>query len=363
MIFAIPLLVLFIATMATKRFAWESAAGLFWLVLVWLLTFYSHLSRDFIQTDELFFITNEHLSFIGRHALWALLNFGVAATSEYPVYEMRFLNLIVLMYFYSVAITCFNSFRPFTVAVILSYFACVAALNLRDPLIFLALLLLLRNVEPESLNLRRFPVSLKKISVPVLLFMTLRPFQLVIYLVSLLRWYVGVSVLLIGLLALQTNIVQQHFYTITWNVNNFEESVMQRGAGKVEDPQPTPANISAWTLRFLAAPLPWTSFTRVFTEDSYEYGRFDLAVRALHRLLFWGMCLQLLIYFARSPRRVYEHLSSYSHVVKFVAMFSILYAVFNYGGSHERIKMNVFLCTLFLIDRYRCRYTKTRGGT
>ena len=47
-----------------------------------------------------------------------------------------------------------------------------------------------------------------------------------------------------------------------------------------------------------------------------------------------------------------------SFVIKFGFMFSIVYALFNLGASHERIKMTILILALFVVDRVRSEYFK-----
>lgn len=327
--------------------------GYVWLAAFWLVTFSSHVIRDFVQTDENYFAYEEVAIDLSNRGLWIALNYVFSLMTNDVVTHMRILNLFFLFILYSVSVRVFRTLQPVTIAVLLSYFACVAALNLRDTLVFVALLMLLARIDVIMREGDIFAWTDSKLVLPSILMFLLRPFQLAILLVSTLRWYYLIIAIFVVILLLQSSLGSRYFYNWSWHFQNFEQSVVDRGEGKVDDPRPTPANIINWSARFVLAPVPWTSVERIVVDETYEYGRFDLAVRAAHRIFLYSMFVYLILKLIKQPKLFVQLFDKYSFVIKFMLIFSLIYALFNFGGSHERIKMNLFLSMLFVVDRLR----------
>lgn len=327
--------------------------GAMWLIALWVMTFGSHLANDFEQVDEIFFAETQASSIFANRSLWLMLNSITALTTDEVVNHMRVLNLVFLLILYGIAVRVFRTFRPLTLALMLSYFACVAALNLRDTLLFIPLLILLDRYDLGQTRNQGALKMARAMGLPALLMFLLRPMQLGILYIATIRWHYAIPLFLVFITVLQTPIGERYLYNLSWHVSNFEQSVTDRGEDKVADARPTLRNITEWSARFIFAPLPWTSLQRIFVDQTYEYGQVDLTVRAGHRLILYGLALYLFYHLLKRPRWTLGVLLRYSYVIKFILIFSVVYAIFNFGGSHERVKMNVFIALLFLVDRLR----------
>lgn len=356
MIIAIPYILFIIYMVCLRRPAKPTAfIGGLWLFVIWMLTFASHIDRSYAQADELYYSLAQFNNLLQNRSLWLFFNYVVSLTIDGdPIIYMRLLNLLFLLILYVISLNAFRTFSPITLALFLSYFACVAALNLRDILVFVSLLWYIHRFGPSCGRFTEQLGGARRTIFPAIVLFLLRPLQLAILYVSGFRVYYGAAIIAIGIVFLQTPIASKYFYNYAWHVQNLSESIEMRGEDKEGvDPEATLKNVVVWTVRFLAAPLPWSSVVRLFDDEVYEYGIIDLSVRALHRFVFYGFGFYLLFLWVRDPVQTKQIVQRYSYLLKFCILFSVVYAIFNFGGSHERVKMNVFLCVMYLVDRIK----------
>lgn len=339
-----------------RRIPISAPLGALWLILIWFMTLSTHVMRGFVQDDELYFATNNEIEFLSNRFLWILLNKIVAISTDDVVMHMRVLNLFFILAIYALSLRVFKSFSPIAISLLLSYISCIGTLNVRDPAIILGMLWFLHLRGAATGSLRDQGHALRRTFWPTLFVFMLRPFQIFLMHMSGFRWYYLAIITAIIIAFLQTPIGSAYFYRSAYYVQNFDSAIEYRAKQKdLTHAKPTPFNITYWTLRFAAAPTPWNSLFRVFTDDTYEYGRFDLLIRAFHRNAYYALIFLLAYYFIKRPVLVRQTLRRYDYVIKFCVMFSIIYGLFNFGASHERIKFNLFLMVLFLVDRVRQR--------
>lgn len=329
--------------------------GLLWLFAIWASTFFSHMTSGFISPDEVYFTAQKVESFFANRSLWLLINSAVSAFADDTVKQMRILNLGFLVLLYISAVTTFRTIPPLILAVCLSYAACVAALNLRDVAILLGTVHLLRPLGKVGHHILDTMQLLVKEKWAVLFLFLLRPQMAVLLVASTLRIRVLFVLFTATFLFLQTESGMRYFYNYSYYTQNFSAAITTRAEEKeYERTEPSVPNIAYWTARFVFAPDPISIASRLLTQaGEYKYGTFDLAVRTINRFVLYGLMLMILYQIARAPKAALGVLSDNLFAINFGVSFSLLYALFNFGASHERIKMILVVLLLYLFDRLR----------
>lgn len=366
MIFFIPLFFILTYIFFTKlRFSYGAYLGVLWLIAIWMMAASSHEMRGYFAKDEMFFATTEFESIFTNRALWLLLNEFVGLFSNQPediIRHMRIMNLSFLVIIYLYAIHAIRTIPPLILAFIMSYFACVAALNLRDILVLYCTLMFLEKRALFGQSIRDQFATLKSARWPVVLLFLLRPLQLTqLFLSGFKMMYLAVIMLVI-LAFLQTSFGTRHFYNYAYFYKNFEEIISEKANDKgFTGAKPTPTNIGYWTVRFVFAPTPASATMRfVSGADEYEYGRVDLGVRVISRFSLFSCYVAILYYLLRYPAITMKVLHNNSFILKFGLIFSLTYALFNFGASHERIKLTLLILALLLVDRVRIALRKSK---
>ena len=365
-IFLFPLF--FILTyifIAKLRFSYGAYLGVLWLIAIWMTTASSHEMREYFAKDEMYFSTTAFESIFTNRALWLLLNEFVGLFSNQPediIRHMRIMNLSFLIIIYLYAIHAIRTIPPLILAFIMSYFACVAALNLRDILVLYGTWMFLEKRALFGHSIRDQFATLKSARWPVALLFLLRPLQLTQLFLSGFKMIYLAGLMLVILAFLQTSFGTRHFYNYAYFYTNFEEVISEKANDKgFIGAKPTPTNIGFWTMRFVFAPTPASNAMR-FVSDAgeYEYGRFDLGVRTISRFSLYSCYVAILYYLLRYPTITLKVLHHNNFILKFGLMFSLTYALFNFGASHERIKLTILILALLLVDRIRIALRKSK---
>ncbi|GAA4226596.1 hypothetical protein GGQ68_004814 [Sagittula marina] len=341
-----------------RQFPVEVYLGLLWLIAVWTACYTSHEVRGFFAKDELYFAEQEMVGLLSNRFLWLFINHVVgmfSLTTEQVVLNMRVFNLSVLILIYLYAVSTIRTLSPLLLAVMMSYFAAVAALNLRDPAILLGTWIFLNGRATLGHSIADQITALKAGRWGVVLVILLRPLQFAQLFISGFRLVYLAGILALALIVLQTSFGTRYFYNFAYFLNNFETVVAEKAEDKgLTSTQPTPRNIAFWTARFAFAPSPTSIAQRLLAADpNYSYGRVDLAARAINRVALYGCFLALLFYGVRYRQITLQVLRRNAFILKFALLFSLTYAIFNFGASHERIKLNVLILVLMLVDRIR----------
>lgn len=344
------------ATLFQIRLSYTACFGILWLIFVWILTFTSHTITGFVSPDEVFFATEKIEKFFSNRTLWLFINRLTGLFTDDIINVMRFLNLGFVILLYVTAVRFLKSLHPLVIALSLTYTGCIAALNLRDVAILFGLFLfIVKRGEHGHSVVDQFRAIINSRWVAGYLFL-LRPLQVLLLFVSGLRLHLIIGVIFVAIAFLQTSIGERYFFNFSYYTQNFNEAISDRAEDKDLGPaKPTAKNVAFWTARFVFAPSPVSIVKRfAFDKNNYDYGTVDLGFRAVNRFVLYGLYCTILFYAIKSPHLVFSVMQKYSFVLKFGLLFSVLYALFNFGVSHERIKMNLVVLTLYLVDRIRC---------
>lgn len=346
------------------RISSSSVPGLAWLFLIWAATFLSHQQSGYYASDELYYASARVDSFFLTRSGWIFLNGLISQFSSDTILWMRILNLGFLFLFFGSLVKSCKTIPPMLHAIFVSYVACIAALNLRDVAIYFFFSILLSKMQQAVNSVRGIGKIAYDNVWPFLCMLTLRPIQAMLVLLSVLRLHVIVLVVTAGLLFLQTDLGTRYFYNYAYFTQNFTEATQAKAERlMLSDGVPSLANVGFWTARFVFAPSPWSSLERlIVSPDSYEYGEVDLFIRTLSRASLYVLFIMILFRFAKSPKRAFEAIRSNSYLINFFMLFSLLYAVFNFGGSHERLKVNLLILTIFLLDRINQNLAANKGS-
>lgn len=329
--------------------------GIFWLIAVWQITYFSHLNSGFVAKDEYFFATKEIKDHLSNRALWILLNQITGLFTQEVINTMRVFNLGFVILLYIVCLRAFSTIHPFIIALAISYVSCVAALNLRDPGILLGVVLFLVKRGEVGANLADQFYAFWRCRWSIVLLCTLRPLQATLLVLAGLKLYMIAGVMVLSVVFLQSPLGSRYFFNFAYHTQNFSESISDKAESKgLSSTDPTPSNIAFWMSRFIFAPSPGSILRRfLFEPDGYSYGRVDLGVRVINRSALYCLFLAIIVYTLREPSIVLKTFRDNSFVFKFGLLFSFLYAVFNFGASHERIKMTLVVLALYMVDRIR----------
>lgn len=341
-----------------RKFSLGAWLGLMWLVGLWMLVYTSHQMRGYFASDELYFATEPPGEVFSNRYLWLQLNRFVGLFSEQPeeiVVHMRVLNLSFLVVMYLYTVITIRTIPPFLLAIGMSYFASVAALNLRDILILLGTLMFLNTRVELGHSIRDQLTVLKRAPFACVLLILLRPLQFVqLFLSGFRLLYIGGIVLLL-LTLLQTPLGSRYFYNLAYTFNNLETVVADRAENKgITGTRPTIDNITFWTARFVLAPSPISVTERLLSRDpNYAGGRVDLGVRVIHRFSLFSCYIAIFYYILRYRRTTIGVLKRNTFIIKFAFLFSLTYGIFNFGVSHERVKLTLLILVLILVDQIR----------
>lgn len=350
-----------------RRYPLGAWLGLLWLVGLWLLVYTSHEIRGHLASDELYFATEPPGGLFSNRYLWLQINRFVSLFFDQPeeiVEHMRILNLSFLVIVYLYTVSTIRTIPPLLLAIGMSYFASVAALNLRDILILLGTLMFLNARVALGSSIRDQVTVLKRAPFACVLLILLRPLQFVqLFLSGFRLLYFGGTVLLLITL-LQTPLGSQYFYSFAYTFNNFETVVAERAEDKgITGRKPTIENITFWTARFVLAPSPLSITERLLSRDpNYAAGRLDLGVRLIHRFSLFTLYIIILYYMIRYRRTTTDVLKRNNHIIKFGIIFSLTYGLFNFGLSHERVKLNLLILVLVLVDQLRLELRTQRNA-
>lgn len=334
----------------------EAYLGLLWLIGVWAMAFVSHLTTGFVASDELYYASANVDQLLSNRALWILLNQANSLFTDDVIQAMRMVNLFFLCLLYITAVRCFRALSPLLLAFLMSYYGCIAALNLRDVAVHVGMLMFLVARGETGYGIRDQFHALYRTRYAMAFLFLLRPFQVVLLFVSGFRLHILALCFVIGIAFLQSPLGTRYFYNVAFYTQNFSEAISDRAELKeLGDTRPSPRNIAYWMARFVFAPSPPSIVNRlVFQPETYPYGQIDLTFRMLNRFILYGLMLAILFHFMEAPRLVLSVMSANSYVLKFGFLFTLVYALFNFGASHERIKVTLLLLAIFLLDRI-CR--------
>jgi hypothetical protein len=334
----------------------EAYLGLLWLISIWGMTYVSHLATGFVASDEVYFSTQTVERIFSNRALWILLNQANALFTDNVIQAMRVLNLFFLCLLYITAVRSFRALSPQLLAVCMSYYACIAALNLRDVALQVGMLMFLAARGNAGHGIRDQFRVLYKTKYTVAFLFLLRPFQVLLLFLSGFRLHILALCVLIGIAFLQSPVGTRYFYNMAFYTQNFSEAISEKAELKeVSDVRPSPLNVAYWMARFVFAPSPPSIAHRLmFEPETYPYGQVDLTFRVVNRFVLYGLMLAILLHVIEAPRLVLGVMRDNSYVLKFGFLFTLVYALFNFGASHERIKVTILLLAIFLLDRIRC---------
>ncbi|QFI63991.1 hypothetical protein D0Y83_12470 [Qipengyuania flava] len=337
------------------RLSAEIAFGLVWLISVWLLTLLSHSETGFVSPDEIYFSTKGLDSLFANRSLWIAINTVVSLFTDNIIGQMRILNLGFLILLYGAAVLKLRSIPPLLIAICLSYAACIAALNLRDVAILLATLHILAALGKTGSRVQDVILVTWKNKISVMFLFMLRPQMGLLLLASALRLRTLAVIIFGAFLFLQSSYGTQYFYNYAYYTQNFDTAIVERAEAKeYERTEPSLINIGFWSARFVLAPDPFSSARRLLTEpETHPYGRTDLAVRTLSRFALYILFFLIAYRAVQDPKSTWRVLSEHALALKFGLLFTLLYALFNFGASHERVKMVVLLLLLYLFDQLR----------
>lgn len=354
-------IILFFAYARVKLPA-DALLGLVWLIGVWALTFASHYQTGFVSPDEIYFSTEKLDSLLQNRSLWLVINSATGLFTDDIIFEMRIFNLGFVVLLYVLAVTRLRSIPPILIAICLSYAGCVAALNLRDVAILFVALHILTALGMSSSNIRDLIATTWREKSAVLFLFMLRPQMLILLLSSALRFRILVVIILGSVAFLQSGLGTKYFYNYAYYSQNFSTAIVERAEEKEYDrTEPNLVNIAYWTARFIFAPDPISSSRRLITEpETHPYGTFDLAIRTVSRFSLYTLLVLILHRAVTAPRRTWQVLSQHAFALKFGLLFSLLYALFNFGASHERVKMVVLVLLLYLFDKLRAAFRERK---
>lgn len=330
--------------------------GVFWLILVWLGSFLSYNLIEFTSSDEIYYSSASLTDNFPNRTFWIAINQVAAQFGGDAIQNMRVINIFFLIFLYVLLVKHCYSISPFLLAILMTYFASIAALNLRD-LAIIAITFLCFLTYSWRTSLREFGKTVLSRPIALVVLFLLRPLQALMVVLSTFRFAVIIAIVSLGLVFLATNVGQRYFYNYSYFVQNFEDSVSERAERKgVSVDVLSLENYAFWSARFLLAPPPHSAFQRIFSDDEYIYGKTDLVLRAIHRFLYYIVLLVMLSYLIRHSKLFLKVVRKNGHVVKFVTIYTVVYAIFNFGGSHERIKLMVFVLMIYLLHLLRCEY-------
>lgn len=327
--------------------------GLFWLTLIWFISFLVHFDSGFVASDEVFFSTEsiDISEFKLNRSIWIAINMLVGVGTEEVILHMRCLNLLTVLLLYIYCTKEMSTINPLFLALLMSYCSVVASLNLRDNLLLFGTLLLISRLRSLDISWKGVSGYDSTLGWSALLVLGLRPLQLAFAVATQFRIIVLVPVIILSVMFLQTSYGKRYFYNYSYYSTNFATAFSDKSENiNLKDANPTATNISYWSARFLFAPDPYSSVQRVFVDDDYVYGKFDLLVRAFHRVFYFSIMLWILFQCFRHRWLVVGLVRDNHSLLKFVVIYTFVYAVFNSGGSHERIKLMIYMILLLLLD-------------
>ncbi|TAI47541.1 hypothetical protein [Flagellimonas allohymeniacidonis] len=250
----------------------------------------------------------------------------------------------------------------------------MAISNLRDLLIWLLAILIIRNYNKREINWYVFAVFCS-----IALYM-LRPFMLATVWLAVIFFEIGpfiknlitkinvkrIASFLVFVLALGIVVffasptigkkIRSYQYNATYLVTKgYEERAKQRRADGVIDASNMPKAIFMSHVRYVLTPMPHAIVERMFSSElSTEYGITSEALRLYTQLVYYFILIWLLF----NLRTVYRSLRILVFEQKafllWLLAFLPIYSIAHFGGSHQRLKLpfQLLLLILFIYSRH-----------
>lgn len=332
--------------------------GYFIISIIWTVNLLNNAIRGAIAiSDELFYLENDLFYGFPSRFLWLLLNKLAQLDFGEPVLMMKLINLFFAFGFFTFLSKNLTEIPARYLAIMLVYLGILASYNFRDILIIWLTFHMLFSFE-NSRQSRLFFLD-KSINYVTILYslglFLLRPIQmLTVYLsnVKFKYFVIGIAFFLATFTLLSTYL-KPIFYTFFWRLENIDtfitDKIDQKGVAYTGF---TIMNVFEWFMRFILAPFPPSLLQRMLggAADGYQFGVFDEIIRFLHRT-FYYLVLFYISYCMISKFNVFKKvLKKHSGIILFLFMYSLTYAIFNFGGSHERIKFTVYIGILVIFN-------------
>jgi len=105
------------------------------------------------------------------------------------------------------------------------------------------------------------------------------------------------------------------------------------------------ASFIEWCARFVLAPFPTSLLSRLTGGgDDYQFGGFDEIIRIYHRSVLYVLFASCFYYLIGHTKVFIGTVKKMGPIFVFLGVYVATYALFNFGGSHERIKFMFFVC-------------------
>jgi len=338
----------------------ELILGYFFISTIWTTNLLFNITRGTIAiSDEFFYLEADLLHDFPARFIWLLLNHAALLDFGEPILTMKLINLFFALGFFTFLSKHLTEIKANYLAIILAYLGIIASYNFRDILIIWLTFLMLFSLE----NCRQSKLFFlnKSITFPTILLglglTLLRPLQmLTIYLSNVKIKYlvIGLAFFLVTFTFLSVYF-KSTFYTFFWRIENIDLYLTNRIEKKgfdIPDTGLTPLSLFEWLMKFVLAPIPTSLLVRMFGGASvdYQFGAFDEAIRFFHRT-FYYLILTFIFCCLFSKFRVFKRVvKQHSGIILFIFMYSLTYAIFNFGGSHERIKFTVYIGILVIFN-------------
>jgi len=313
--------------------------------ILFVISYYSRISENIIISDELYFFQNPEVGI--NRLLWIKLAQFVTLIGG-DVMALRFINLAFLVFFCAMVHVRFKNIPVLIIGFCLCYVPMIASLAIRDTLLLSLILVLLPYINGKD----SFGIS-PTATLALIAMSLLRPFLLVIILLSKIKLNVrslvfSTIMLVIFLYILSSLPGTRHYYDIMLNLEDYILNKMDKKGLSVPDGIGL-FNVIRWLINFYFGPSPLSLFYRIFGETTY--GTIDDIIRVIYKISLYGLYTFVLYFGLRKSHALYNTIKENYHLITFLVLYGFLYSIFNFGGSHERIKLIIPIVLLFIIDR------------
>lgn len=285
--------------------------------------------------------------------------------------------LLLLLYYIQKTFPIVKS--PASFVFFFPYILFLSISNLRDLLIWLFAILIVRNY-----NKRKIQYYLLAIVYSIALYM-LRPFMLASVWIALVLFeiapfirnfirkieikkvlsFLAFALLFLIVLIVANPVISKKIHSYRYNatyliMQGYEERAKLRKADDVIDTSNLPKAIFMSHVRYVLTPVPNSILKRMFSADlSTEYGLTSEVLRLINQLVYYYLLIWILFNLTTVIRSLRKFNFEQRAFLIWLLTFLPVYSIAHFGGSHQRLKLP-FQILILLIFIYARHYKKLR---
>mgnify|MGYP006181743107 CR=1 FL=1 len=344
------------------------------VVFVLFLVEYSYGSLDYLISDgKRYFDEAENYVLDSERKAWGLLNYFVKKYDYLPRIFIKFMNIPILFIFILYLQKTFSLIH-FKLLFAFPYLFCLSMSNLRDILIWLSALMIIRFFYLKKspgfflvfLTLLIFlrPMMMLPIGVFIVVFFL---YKNILTRKSKIRKStilngLAVFILLVGSLFFFRNDIQANYNSTVYNLsylylNNLDSRLEARAQGTIQTNNLGKALLLG-AVRYVAAPIPSSKIANLLSDNpEVKYGYFSEYLRLIGQISYYFMLIYVTLNYKKSILVLKEFNVTQKAYLFWLFSFFPIYGFYHFGAGHQRLKLpfQIFIFIIFIYLYHRKR--------